>query len=84
MSLFDSFITNLKAKVDAQTAYKQSVIQVVKEVVGVPISPEQIISLKEGVLRLAVPSTLKSALLLKQRKLLAEFSKHSLMVTTIQ
>lgn len=84
MSLFDSFITNLKAKVDAQTAYKQFIVQAIKEVVGVTISHEQIISLKEGVLRLAVPSTLKSALLLKQGKLLAEFSKHALTVTTIQ
>lgn len=84
MSLFETFLTQLKAKVAASTAYKQVVIEVCREVVGVTLQEDTIISLKEGVLTLRVSPTLKSALLLKQQKLLSEFSSRNLPVKVIR
>lgn len=84
MSLFDSFLNNLKAKVDAQTAYKRVVQECIKEVLGVTISEESILSLKDGVLRLGVNPTLKSAINLKQERLLERFKESSLTIRVIQ
>jgi|GEM_PF-3526749 len=84
MSLFSSILDSLKEKIDANTAYKQIVIQGLKEVVGVSVHPDTSMSLKDGVLTLSVAPTLKSAILLKKETLLLFLKQHDLVVMVIR
>jgi hypothetical protein len=84
MSLFSSILVQLKQKIDVENAYKDVVIRVVKEIIGVSIDTESILSLKDGVLVLKVHPTLRGAIILKQPQLIETLQKNNLSVQTIR
>lgn len=84
MSLFASILHNLKQKIDAENAYKDVVVQGIKEVVGVTVSIDAITSYKDGVLTMKLHPTIRSAVLLKQSKLLELFKERNLHVNVIR
>lgn len=65
MSLFADILANLKHKIDAQNAYRYQIVQVLKEIIGITVDPTAITSLKDGVLTINVPPTIKMAINLK-------------------
>lgn len=84
MSLFTSILQNLKQKIDSENAYKLVVIDCIKQVVGVSITTDDIVSLKDGVLTIKIHPTLRSALLLKQATLIETLQQHNLKIQTIR
>lgn len=84
MSLFNSILHGLKQKIDAQSAYKDTVVTVIKSVTNITLTPENVVSLKEGVLTLHVSPTMKMALRLKQDHLVKAFTEHKLLVKSIR
>lgn len=84
MSLFTSVLQHLKQKIDAGNAYKESIIEVCKDSIGITIKPDDIVSLKEGILTLRVSPTLKSLIILKQEKLVSAFQQKDIAVHTIR
>ncbi len=83
-SLFSSFIDDLRARSNKQTAYKRIVQEGVKSIIGVALTDEQIVSLHEGVLTLRISPTVKSALLLKEKVLIEFFSTQDITVISIR
>lgn len=84
MSLFTSILQNLKQKIDSENAYKDIVVQSIKEVVGVTVATDVVISYKDGVLTMRLHPTIRSAVLLKQSKLLDVLQKRNLHVNVIR
>jgi hypothetical protein len=84
MSLFTSILQNLKQKIDSENAYKDVVVQSIKEVVGITVSVDAIISYKDGVLTMKLHPTVRSAVLLKQTRLLHTLKEHGLQVILIR
>lgn len=84
MSLFASILHNLKQKIDSENAYKDVVVQSIKEVVGATVATDAIISYKDGVLTMRLHPTIRSAVLLKQSKLLDVLKERSLHVNVIR
>ena len=84
MSLFNALLQNIKRKIDTENAYKDIVIQALKEILGITIGVDDIVSLKEGVLTLQTQPTRKSAILLKKDKILAYLNDNNISVQTIR
>ena len=84
MSLFTSLLHNLKEKIDAEHAYKDVVVKVIKEVVGVTITTDAIISCKDGVLTMKLHPTIRSAVILKQGAVIEVLQGRNLQVNVIR
>lgn len=77
MSLFHSILARLEAQVIKEASGTEEVATIVSSVLGTTVSPEQI-KIKQSVLTLNVPATLKLALKLKQTKLVEALEKYKI------
>ena len=84
MSLFSAVLQGLQKKTEAQNAYKQTVIECVHTVVGVTITPDSIVSFKDGTLILALNPTSKMALNLKKDTVLEALREKGVGVSVIK
>ncbi|HWC57526.1 MAG TPA: hypothetical protein VG621_01040 [Candidatus Paceibacterota bacterium] len=83
MTLFTTFLETLKGKVEAQTAYKATVIEVVASLTHHHLTTDEIVSLKEGVLTLHTSPTVKSIIFLKQPFIIEAMQEKGLTVYRI-
>ena len=82
--LFQKILGDLKKKVDTQLAYKALVVDSFKEVFGITLSPDAIISFKDGILHMNISPSIKMALNLKKELLLHTLQEKGLKVTSIR
>ena len=69
MSLFTAILAKLEARVLEGEKIPKEIAEIVMTILGTTITPEQI-KIKNGVLTLIIPATLKFAVKMKQEQLL--------------
>ncbi len=82
MGLFDSILSKIKEDLDQRTASKQVLSDVIYEAVHIRI-PVDALELKDGVLKVSVTPTIKTALFLKKDAILTHLTNRSIRVSRI-
>jgi hypothetical protein len=84
MSLFNNILQKIQKNIDSQNNYKQEIIDCLQQDLNITITPDAIVSLKDGVLVLRTHPTIKMALLLKKDVIIKNLQKRSVAVSVIK
>ena len=84
MSLFTSILQGLQKKIDAHTAYKKDVVEVIHDVLNISLTPESVISLKDGILTLSLTPTIRMALILKKDEIIRNLVAKGVQISSIR
>lgn len=77
MSLFNSVLHALYKKINHEQVSKDKIVEIISSILKTKITPDQI-TVKDGVLIVTAPATIKMALLLKKEALLKELKPNGI------
>ena len=78
-----NYLEKFKRIYESETAKKEAVISVIKEVVGITLKPESV-TLKEGVLQIKASPLVRNEINMKKPAILAGFSRKDINIKDIR